>query len=102
MELVLIVTFAGLIGAALRYIIPGRDRHGLGLLPSVGVIIGSLTWSLAVWLGAPPDTFLPWLLSLGLTTGGVIGLAIWLPKKRDADDAGLFAQLTDTKTVATL
>ena len=101
MELVLIVTFAGIIGAAARYLIPGRDRHGLGLLPSVGVIIGSLAWSLSVWLGAQPDTALPWLISLVLTTVGVSALAIQLPKKRDADDATLFRDLTETKKVST-
>jgi hypothetical protein len=101
MELVLIVTFAGILGAAVRYMVPGRDRHGLGLLPSVGVIIGSLAWSLVVWLGAPPETFIPWLISLGLATAGTIGLAVWLPKKRDDDDSALFAELTETKKVAT-
>jgi uncharacterized membrane protein YfbV (UPF0208 family) len=101
MELVLIVTFAGLIGAAVRYMIPGRDRHGLGLMPSVAVIIGSVTWSAAVWLGLSPDTAWPWLVSLGLATGGVVWLGIWLPAKRDAADDEFFRQLTDTKAPQT-
>jgi hypothetical protein len=94
MELVLVVTFAGLLGAGLRYVLPGRDRHGLGLLPSVAVVIGSLVWSISVWLGLDPGSVWPWLTSLGLAVAGVIGLGLWLPKRRDVDDAQLFDNLT--------
>jgi type II secretory pathway component PulM len=97
MELVLVITFAGLIGAAIRYMVPGRDRHGLGLMPSVGVIVGSLSYVIAVWAGLAPRSVWPWLISLGLTVIACVWLGIWLPKKRDADDAALFTRLTDTK-----
>jgi hypothetical protein len=102
MELVLVVTFAGLIGAAARYFLPGRDRHGLGLLPSVGVIAGSLAWSVSVWAGLSPDSAWPWLVSLGLAAAASVWLGLWLPKKRDADDAELFEKLTDPKTPVTV
>jgi type II secretory pathway component PulM len=100
MELVLVVTFAGLIGAATRYMVPGRDRHGLGLLPSVGVIVGTLTFVIAVWAGLAPRSVWAWLISLGLTVMVTVWLAIWLPKKRDTDDEAMFARLTDTKPQA--
>ena len=96
MELVLIVTFAGLIGAAVRYMLPGRDRHGLGLMPSVGVMVGSLVFVIAVWAGLAPRSVWPWLISLGLTLAVCVWLAIWLPKKRDTDDGDMFARLTTT------
>jgi hypothetical protein len=99
MELVLVVTFAGLIGAAIRYLVPGRDRHGLGLMPSVGVIVGSLAFVVAVWAGLAPRSVWPWIISLGLTVAVSVWLAIWLPKKRDADDQAMFARLTDTTPV---
>ena len=100
MEIVLVVTFAGLIGAAIRYMVPGRDRHGLGLMPSVGVIVGTLTYVIAVWAGLAPRSVWPWVISLGLTVVACVWLAIWLPKKRDADDEAMFARLTDTKAQA--
>jgi hypothetical protein len=100
MELVLIVTFAGLIGAAIRYMVPGRDRHGLGLMPSVAVVVGSLAYVIAVWAGLAPRSVWPWVISLGLTVAASVWVGIWLPKKRDADDEAMFARLTDTKAQA--
>ena len=100
MELVLVITFAGLIGAAIRYMVPGRSRHGLGLMPSVGVIVGSLAFVIAVWAGLAPRSIWAWLISLGLTVAVTLWLAIWLPKKRDADDEAMFTELTDTKAQA--
>ena len=94
MELVLIVTAAGLIGTALRYTLPGRDRHGLALMPASGVIIGSLIWAIAIWVGLDAATPWPWLLSLGLTLVGVTALGIWLPRARDAADQARWSELT--------
>ncbi len=97
MELVLVITFAGLIGTAVRYVVPGRDRHGLGLMPSVGVIVGSLTYMIAVWAGFAPRSVWPWVIALGLTLAVCVWFAIWLPKKRDGDDEAMFLRMTDTK-----
>ncbi len=100
MELVLVVTFAGLIGAAIRYVVPGRDRHGLGLMPSVGVAVGSLAFVVVVWAGLAPRSVWTWLITLGLTLAVTLWLALWLPKKRDGDDEEMFTRLTDTKAQA--
>ena len=94
MELVLIVTGAGLLGLLFRYVLPQRDRHGLAVMPAAGVIIGSLTWTIAIWVGISPITLWPWLVSFGLTIVGVIALGIVLPKRRDAADAALWESLT--------
>lgn len=94
MELVLIVTFAALIGGGLRYVIPGRDRHGLVLLPSLQVAIAAILWSSAVWLGLEPSTVWPWLVSLVPATVATVWLGITLPRKRDAEDERFFAELT--------
>jgi len=94
MELVLIVTAAGLIGTALRYLLPGRDRHGLALMPAAGVIIGSLAWTLAVWVGLEPGSVWPWILSLGLTLAGTVAIGILVPKRRDEADQKRWELLT--------
>lgn len=96
MEIVLVVTFAGLLGGALRYMIPGRDRHGLSLMPSVAIMVASLAFVASVWVGLEPRSVWPWVISLGLAVGAVVFIGVWLPKKRDADDDRLFAELTDT------
>lgn len=89
MELVLIVTFAGLIGALVRYIVPGRDRHGLLLLPMLQIAAASILWTASLWLGLTPTSVWPWLVSLVLSTAGIVALAIWLPGRRDAEDREL-------------
>jgi hypothetical protein len=94
MELVLVVTFAGLIGTALRYILPGREIHGLALMPAAGVIIGSFAWVFAIWVGLDPRGVWAWVLALGVTVIGGIVLGIMLPKRREAADAARWAELT--------
>jgi uncharacterized membrane protein YeaQ/YmgE (transglycosylase-associated protein family) len=94
MELVLVVTFAGLIGTAARYILPGRDRHGLAMMPSAGVIFGSLGWLLAIWVGLNAQGPWAWALSLGIAVVGVVVLGIMVPRRRDEADAKQWAELT--------
>lgn len=94
MELVLVVTFAGLLGLALRYVIPGRDLHGLAVMPSAGVILGSLGWLVAIWVGIDAEGPWGWMIALGLALGGTTALGILLPKRRKAADEALWAELT--------
>lgn len=97
MELVLVFTFAALIGAALRYMIPGRDRHGMIALPALQVGLAALLFVVAMWLGLEPRSIWPWIIALVGSTAAHIAVALWLPKKRDAADAALLAELTDPK-----
>jgi hypothetical protein len=94
MELVLIVTFAGLIGLAARYVVPGRQWHGMALMPSLGVIIGSLGWALVIWVGLDARSVWAWVVALGLTVIGVVIGGIMIPRRREAADTALWAQLT--------
>lgn len=97
MELVLVVTAAGIIGFTLRYLIPGRTWHGLAVMPATGVIIGSLVWVLCLWAGFDRSSVWPWVISLGLTVIGCTVLAIRLPLIRGEADEELWASLTSTK-----
>ena len=94
MELVLVVTFAGLLGLALRYIVPGRDLHGLAVMPSAGVILGSLGWLIAIWVGIDAEGPWGWIIALGLALVGTTALGILLPRRRKAADEALWAELT--------
>lgn len=94
MELVLVVTFAGLIGLGVRYLIPGRALHGLFVMPATGIIAGSLAWAVTVWAGLNPTGIWPWIIALGLSAVASIVLGIYLPKRRQAADDALWAELT--------
>lgn len=94
MELVLIVTAAGLLGLTVRYLVPGRTSHGLAVMPSAGVIIGSIAWGILIWAGAPETAWWSWTIALGLTTVGTLSLALVLPRRRAAIDQALWATLT--------
>lgn len=95
MEIVLVVTFAGLIGLAARYVVPGRQWHGMALMPSLGVIVGSLSWALAIWVGLDARSVWAWVLALGLTVIGVVVGGILIPRRRDAADAALWTRLIE-------
>lgn len=95
MELVLVVTAAALIGAAVRYTVPGRDRHGMIALPALQVAVASVLFVASMWLGLEPRSIWPWLIALVLSTAGHIALAVWLPRARDRADEQLFEELTD-------
>jgi hypothetical protein len=94
MELVLVITFAGILGLALRYVIPGREHHGLAVMPSSGVILGSLGWLIAIWVGIDASGPWGWVIALGLALVGTTALGIALPRRRVAADDALWAELT--------
>ena len=92
------VTFSGLIGLMLRYLIPGRALHGLFVLPATGIIAGSLAWTIAVWVGLDPAGIWSWIVALGLSAAAPLALGILLPKRRQAADDALWAKLTSSTT----
>jgi hypothetical protein len=94
MELVLVVTFAGLLGLALRYLIPGRDTYGFAVMPSAAIILGSLGWVVAIWAGVEAAGPWGWVISLGLALVGTLAVGIVLPRKRTEADAELWKELT--------
>jgi hypothetical protein len=94
MELVLVVTFAGLIGTALRYILPGRQSHGLAMMPSVAIIAGSLGWALSVWVGLDAGGPWGWVVALVLAFAATMTLGIVVPRRRAEADDALVRELT--------
>jgi len=96
MEVVLIVTFGGLLGLALRYIVPGREHHGFAVMPSAGVIFGSLGWLVAIWVGLDASGPWGWVVALGLAVVGTVVLGIVLPRRRTQEDQALWSELTSS------
>jgi hypothetical protein len=91
--LVFVVAASGLLGFGLRYVLPKRDRLGIALMPSVGVITGSLGWATSMWVGLSPDGLWSWIISLGLAALAPIVVGLMLPPRRDASDAALWIGL---------
>jgi len=96
MELVLVVTFAGILGLALRYIIPGREHHGVAVLPATAIGLGSLGWLIAIWVGLDAGGPWGWVVALGLAVVGTVALGLVLPKRRKAADDALWSELTQS------
>ena len=89
--------FATVIGAAIslgvRYVVPGRQWHGLLLVPMVGAAATAAIWVICVWLGLTFDGGWIWVIALVLGPLVALGLALALPKRREASDAALLEQL---------
>ena len=92
-NLVLVITAAGLIGFGLRLVLPLRDRLGLAVVPSTAIIAGALGWALAMWVGLSPSGVWGWVIALGLAVAAPIAVGIYLPKRRDASDEALWESL---------
>lgn len=89
--------FATVIGAAIslgvRYVVPGRQWHGLLLVPLVGAAATAAVWVACVWLGLTFDGGWIWVIALVLGPLASLAVALLLPRRREAADAALLEQL---------
>jgi hypothetical protein len=89
--------FVTVIGAALalgvRYAVPGRDTHGLLLIPAIGAAATAVTWVLLLWLGFTFDGGWIWVFSLLIGPAVAFGFALLVPPRRRAADDALLARL---------
>lgn len=94
MELVFVTVIAAGIGGIVRYLLPGRDAYGIGLLPAIAASTTAAVWVALVWLGLTFDGGWIWVISLVAGTLAPIVLALVLPGRRRAADDELFARLS--------
>lgn len=76
-----------------QYLVPGRQSHGLLLVPLVGAAATAAVWAVCVWIGLPFDGGWIWVIAL---VGGpliALALALTLPKRREHADAALLERL---------
>lgn len=93
MELLFVTVLGMALSVGMRYVAPGRQTHGLLLVPFVGAAATAAIWAVCVWIGLPFDGGWIWVIAL---VGGplvALGLALALPKRRAAADAGLLERL---------
>ncbi len=94
MELVYVTVIAALIGAGLRYLLPGRRAYGLLLLPAVAAAVTATVWVGLVWLGLTFDG--GWIWAISLASGIVAALlsALLLVRYRATADQRLLHRLS--------
>lgn len=93
MELLFVVLGGVLLGAIVRYAVPGRQSYGAALLPAIGGIVAAIVWSGLTWAGWRFDGGWIWVVSL--VASGIVPLvvALLLPRSRRTADDQLFARL---------
>ncbi|GAB3132632.1 DUF4175 domain-containing protein [Marisediminicola antarctica] len=94
MELLFVCIAAASIGAVARYTLPGRETHGVLLLPGIATAVGAAVWAALTWLGMPFDGGWIWVVTLALCALAAVGAGILLPRRRREADARLLATLS--------
>lgn len=100
-DLVIVFSSALVVGTVVRYLVPGRIKHGLMLVPAFAVVFALLVWEISVWAGLPAEFGqLAWLILLVLTAGVTVAFALVLVRRRTvADDDMLATALAGIRTL---
>ncbi|WAB80635.1 hypothetical protein OVN18_08645 [Microcella daejeonensis] len=97
MELLFVTIIGAALGLAVRYIVPGRDTHGLLVTMVVGAAATAATWVLLLWLGFTFDGGWIWVLSLVIGPLVAAGIAWMLHRRRADADAALLQRLVGAR-----
>ncbi|NHF61702.1 hypothetical protein [Microcella pacifica] len=93
MELLFVTVIGASISLGVRYLVPGRQTHGLLLVPAVGAAATAAVWAVCVWLGLTFDGGWIWVIALVLGPLASLAVALALPKRRETADAELLERL---------
>lgn len=93
MELLFVTVIGAALALGARYAVPGRETHGLLLIPAIGAAATAVTWVLLLWLGFTFDGGWIWVFSLVIGPGVALAFALLLPPRRRAADDELLARL---------
>lgn len=93
MELLFVTVIGAALGLAVRYMVPGRDTHGLLVTTIVGAAATATTWVLLLWLGLTFDGGWIWVASLIIGPAVAAGVAWMLHRRRADADAALLQRL---------
>lgn len=86
MEIVFVTVIGAVLGAIVRYLVPGRRSYGMALLPGVGAAATAAVWAILVWLGWAFDGGWIWAVSIAAGVITSILVAVLLPRARAAAD----------------
>lgn len=93
MELLFVTVIGAALALGVRYVVPGRQSHGLLLVPLAGAAATAAIWAICVWIGLPFDG--GWIWAIALVGGPLVSLAIalTLPKRREQADVDMLERL---------
>ena len=94
MELLFVLLGAGAIGIIPRYLLPGRDRYGVAILPALSAAVAAVVWAALTWLGWRFDGGWIWWVSLGAGVLAAFAAALLLAPRRERSDTALFERLS--------
>jgi hypothetical protein len=97
MELLFVTVIGAGLGALFRYILPRRDTYGALLLPALSAAVTAIVWVGLVWLGWTFDGTWIWVVSLAAGALAALLVALYLPRKRLAQDARRLVELSGGK-----
>ncbi|GAA2236967.1 hypothetical protein N1031_11190 [Herbiconiux moechotypicola] len=86
MELLFITLGGAILGLGARYLLPGRERHGVVLVPAIGAGVAAVVWVALTWLGWAWDGGWIWVVSLVVTGLVVVAADLALGRLRAAHD----------------
>lgn len=93
MELLFVTVIGAALSLGVRYLVPGRQMHGLLLVPAIGAAATAAIWVILVWFGLTFDGGIIWVIALVLGPLAALALALVLPKQRTTADAELLEHL---------
>jgi hypothetical protein len=98
MELLFVTVIGASLSLGMRYLVPGRQTHGVLLVPLVGAAATAGVWVACVWLGLTFDGGWIWVIALVVGPLMALALALVIPKRREAADAALLERLMKPST----
>lgn len=90
MEIVFVLVIAGMLGLAIRYLVPGREAHGLLIMPAAAASAATGVWAILLWSGLTFDGGWIWVISIAAGVAVALLVAFLLPRARKASDERFF------------
>ena len=87
MEILLAFIFGGTAGAALHFLMAGRDARGVALAPVLGALLGGVTWLIFTWAGVALTNPWIWIVSIVVPLIVVPVVLVVLTRTRATHDA---------------
>lgn len=87
MQILYAIAIAGVFGAIVRYIVPGRSGYGIALTIGAAAAAAAAAWGILVWFGWDWSVAGIWLISLGAAIIAAVYIAVVLPRMRERSDA---------------
>ena len=97
MELIFVTVIGIALAVIVRYLVPGRQTHGILLVPAIGGAVTAAVWVALVWIGLTFDGGWIWAASIAAGIIASVVAAVLLPRRRKLADEALFKQLSHAR-----